>query len=195
MPTRCREPAHRQGKDKERLIDSKGTVLNRLFILCTQNRIPDPVYRGRLDLMMTDEVKQLMDMKWEHFGKPIFHRKFATGLLVQLLFFVSSVIFPDADMTLWRAYVSMVCQGVIGVLMLWQLYIEVRVVYIQRRAYGAAACGAAQLERVLGIMFYVTFGVTLGLQYGFYKLGAQHVMAAVTSLLGWCVTSVPIGVS
>ena len=148
-------------------------------------RISEEVHNGRLDLIMLDEVKELMDRKWQSFAKPIYRRRFAVASGVQALFLISSVLHPHDGMPPWRGQASTGCQILIACVILWQLWREARTVCLQGSAYRTHAYGAAMLQKVLGLLFYISFGVAVVLQHGPQWARAEHVVAAAAALLGW----------
>ena len=54
--------------------------------------VPKEIIAGRLEIVTCDQVKQLLDKKWEEFGRWLFYKEFAILLTAQTLWTVSSVI-------------------------------------------------------------------------------------------------------
>eukprot|EP00667_Euglena_gracilis_P000820 EG_transcript_820 len=154
------------------------------------NRVPREVEQVRLDLIVSAEVRQVLDKKWDAFGQRMFYRKLAVALGTVLAWTAASIL-PNNH----RCSASGVVQGhpvalaVQALELLVLLSVGWRAVWVVRNwclpsHLSIEAHGAAAVEATLGNVFCFLFLSSVALRLADLPV-LVDVAASFAALTGW----------
>ena len=124
--------------------------------LDSHGQIDADVYAGRLEIVMLEQVKQLIDKKWQFFGRPEFRRKLRNFLVLQITWTVASVIPNEGQV---GKIISIALEVVVGLLVLWKLKSEIQEILVKGIEYFAELRRASAFDNACSLPFnllYVT---------------------------------------
>eukprot|EP00667_Euglena_gracilis_P003616 EG_transcript_3627 len=155
-------------------------------------KVAQEVEDGRLELAQVPEVQQLLDAKWQLFGKAHFYKKLVTVMGVQVLW-VAGMVLPNH----WRLDYDNVfnypvsngfiiaIEGVVLISALHRLFRELQGYAHKGWSHISHTHGAATLEKVLGTLFSV-FYITSWILRLSRCLNEEDILASAAGLVGWC---------
>eukprot|EP00668_Euglena_longa_P003049 GGOE01003561.1.p1 GENE.GGOE01003561.1~~GGOE01003561.1.p1 ORF type:complete len:665 (-),score=190.39 GGOE01003561.1:20-2014(-) len=154
--------------------------------------VGDEVYKGRLDIIMLLEVQQLLDQKWERFGKRIYYSKLAVVFLTQVLWMVSTMIPNHYSVDPGNLRLYPVENGVIITLEVFVLLFVVRRLLwdaFRLAHYGlgyfAKSKGVMALNDCIGVLFCTTWLVGAALRVAGNYPRVEAIFTATACLVGW----------
>eukprot|EP00667_Euglena_gracilis_P003822 EG_transcript_3837 len=155
------------------------------------SKVPQDVEQGRLAIVSIPAVRQLLETKWELFGRRIFLRKLAMVMATQILWTVAMVLphhWRLDEGNLW-AYpaengVAIACESLVLLLTFWRLINEGQEMVARGVGYFTRANGAAAMDNGLGLAFYVSYTLMWVLRLC-KQPEAEDVFASLAALVGW----------
>jgi len=164
---------------------------NRYLTECLPSETPDSVWQGRMEIANLPEIREILDKKWQHFGRRLYLQLFVPIIIVMVLWTIA-IIIPNSysedpanlsDYLVNNGFI-IACESIVLSYVVCAQISEYIAFYNQGKEYLEAGWGIVAVICRLRAFFCLFVVIDVGLRAG-QQYNAQLVFTAIASLTGW----------
>lgn len=151
----------------------------------------EELYQLKLDLIMLPQVQQLLDKKWQYFGRGIFLRKLVLISALLVLFTIVTQMpnhFRSTDASFsdypFSNTIIVLVESIIGVAVMAKVVTESRQLYRAPKRYWTQSHGSALFDNILGWVFSILFFCACLCRITGESV-AEDAFTSIAAVIGW----------